>query len=67
MIAAIAAGFAALAAALVVWFARKLGRAGAERELAERRVEVKDAELDAAINGPRDTDDVVERLRRGRF
>lgn len=67
MIWLIAGGGVVVGLALIVWLARRLGRAGAAREIAERRVEVKDAELDAAVNAPRDVADVVDRLRRGRF
>lgn len=67
MIWLIAGGGVAVGLVLIVWLARRLGRAGAARDIAERRVEVKDAELDAAVNAPRDVPDVVDRLRGGRF
>lgn len=67
MIWLIASGGIAVGLVLIVWLARRLGRAGAARDIAERRVEAKDAELDAAVNAPRDVPDVVDRLRRGRF
>lgn len=67
MIWLIAGGGVAVGLVLIVWLARRLGCAGAARDIAERRVEVKDAELDAAVNAPRDVPDVVDRLRGGRF
>lgn len=67
MIWAIAAGSVAAGLALIVWLARRLGRAGLVREVAEERAEVKDAQLDEAVNAPRDSGDVARRLRDGRF
>lgn len=67
MIWLLAGGGIAVGLALIVWLARRLGRAGLARDIAGRRAEVKNAELDAAVNAPRDARDVARRMRDGRF
>ncbi len=47
--------------------AKRWGVAAALRDIEHKRAEVKDEQLQAAVDAPRDTGDLVERLRRGGF
>lgn len=50
-----------------IWAAKRWGGAAARRDIERKRAEVKDEQLRAAVDAPRDTGDLVERLRRGGF
>lgn len=50
-----------------IWAAKRWGAAAALRDIEHKRAEVKDDQLQAAVDAPRDTGDLVERLRRGGF
>lgn len=67
MIRAIVAGGMLAGLGLMVWLARRLGRASLARDFARHQAEVEHAQLDEAVDAPRDTGSVVERLRDGGF
>lgn len=64
----IAGWFAIIGAALVVLFgARQAGRNAERVERMRRTIEVQREQLDAAARRPRDRDELIERMRDGRF
>ncbi len=50
-----------------IWAAKRWGAAAAQHDIERKRAEVKDEQLQAAVDAPRDTGGLVERLRRGGF
>ncbi len=58
---------AALSVAAVLFGARQAGRNAERLEELKRIVEIKDAQLRAANNAPRNRDELVNRLQRGKF
>ena len=50
-----------------IWAAKRWGAAAALRDIEHKRAEVRDEQLQATVDAPRDAGDLVERLRRGGF
>lgn len=60
-------GFAALSVAAVLFGARQAGRNAERADQLKKIIEVKDAQLRATLDAPRNRDELVDRLRRGKF
>ena len=54
-------------AGAAIWAAKRWGRAAAQRDRERRRAEIASDQARAAVDAPRDTRGLVERLRRGGF
>ena len=52
--------------AVVVWIALRTGRTAAQKDIAEKNAEIKDRQLEAALDKP-DKSRLIDRLRNGKF
>ncbi len=66
MISLYLSGFIILILCVVVWLAMRTGRSDVKKDMAEKNAEIKDKQLEAALNPP-DKRTVIDRLRDGKF
>lgn len=60
-------GVAALSVATVLLGARQAGRNAERVDQLKRSLEIKDAQLRATLDAPRNRDELIDRLRNGKF
>lgn len=60
-------GFAALSVATVLFGARQAGRNAERVDQLKKSLEIKDAQLRASLDAPRNRDEFINRLRHGKF
>lgn len=60
-------GMTALSVAIVLLGARQAGRNAERADQLQKIIKVKDAQLRATLDAPRNRDELVDRLRHGKF